>query len=125
MSIISYAIRGQYRIERNIETGVDDAGASIYDYRDIIGSIVWGFAQPVGTSQSAQVILGEQQESRLLYRFYCLPGIDIKRGDRITRVDSEYPVLHIINVQPMQNIQAVTDHLVCLCEEFQQGEKLR
>jgi head-tail adaptor len=91
---------------------------------------IWGKLSNYSSSnsQSRQVLLAEQQQSYVLYKFLCDFRRDIQRGCRVRKLDPDTgepdtgpaTEVFVLNAVPVAN----RDHLVCVCEEKQHGFKI-
>lgn len=126
MSIIASDYDHTFTVAEVIVVSTDDeTGQETRDYQDLIADLR-GMLNPYTNSQSSEKEIAGQQESVMLYKFYCDPdpavvnqfGV-IKRGNRITMNEAPGTVSYI------RNSINTGDHMVSVTEEFQVGEKLR
>lgn len=126
MSIIASDYDHTFTVAAVTEVGFDqESGKKTWGYQDVITDLR-GMLNQYTISQSTERSIAEQQESLVLYKFYCDadPAVlnqfgVIKRGSRITMNEAPGTVSYV------RNSISTGDHIVSVTEEFQEGEKLR
>ena len=132
MSIIAASYDAQFAIAAPVVTGFDESNSPIIDrYDDLADMPIFGRLSSYSSanSQSQQGALAGEEQSRVLYKFVCDFRKDFKRGYRVKKLqpgstvpdDGPGTEVFLINIQPV----GTYDHLVCVCEEYQEGIKIR
>lgn len=129
MSVIATTFNATFVVEDPVINRYDKAGAPVIEQYLLLADMpIPGRLTNYTASQSTEKDYAGQPESRVLLKFFCPYRIDLKRGQRVTKIgDDGNPILGpgnqawIINIT---NPGGENDHLQCTCEERQKGFKV-
>lgn len=132
MSVIATTFNAWFVVERLFPNNFDRQGSPKFSddesrYFLLENVPMRGRLTNYTASQSGEKEYAGEQMSRVLLKFFCPYRTDFQRGDRVTKVDDNSQSIpgpgNQATILNIANPGGENDHLMCACEERQEGLK--